>query len=60
MAKTVFFESGVDFSQLATPKFYVSLATFALMTFLIFKKKHPSMIICLSAVIGIIAGRYVM
>lgn len=60
MAKTVFFESGVDFSQLATPKFYVSLATFALMTFLIFKKKHPIMIICLSALIGIVAGRYVM
>ena len=38
--------------------FYISLFIFALMTFLIFrfKKLHPILIICLSAVIGIAAG----
>ena len=35
---------------------YISLATCAVMTFLAFKKVHPIIIICASAVIGIAAG----
>ena len=56
VGKTVFFPHGVSaqvFTQAAT---YVSLAIFALALVLAFKKKHPILIICLSAVIGIIAG----
>lgn len=36
--------------------FYISLAIFLLMTVLAFKKVHPILLICLSAVIGICAG----
>lgn len=56
MAKTVFFESGVDMAVFTTVRFYISAGIFAVMTVLIFKKVHPIIIICLSAVIGIIAG----
>ncbi len=53
---TVFIPNGwtVDvFSQLS---FYVSGSIFIVMTVLAFKKVHPIVIICLSAVIGIAAG----
>ena len=53
---TVFFPSEVSFSVLATPDFWVYLATFALCAVLAFKKKHPILIIVLSAVIGIAFG----
>ena len=53
---TVFFPQGVAISVFTTVSFYVSLATFALMTVLAFKKVHPIAIIGLSAVIGIVTG----
>ena len=55
---TVFCPQGVSLDIFRTEAFYVSLAIFALMTFLIFKFKkiHPILIICLSAIIGIAAG----
>lgn len=55
---TVFAPKGISLSIFKTEAFYISLAIFALMTFLIFrfKKLHPILIICLSAVIGIGAG----
>lgn len=56
IATTVFFSSGVSAAVLSAPETYVSLATFALMTVLAFKKAHPILIVCLSAVIGIAAG----
>lgn len=56
IGKTVFFESGVSFDVFMSAKFYVSLAIFAAMTYLAFKKKHPILIICISAVVGIISG----
>ncbi len=56
MAKTVFFENGEYLSKLTSPEFYISFLTFAVMTVLAFKKKHPILIICLSAVIGIASG----
>ena len=57
MVKTVFFPADViDVGVLATPDFWVYLATFALCAVLAFKKKHPILIIVLSAVIGIAFG----
>ncbi len=56
---TVFFPEAVKLSALATPDFGVYLATFALCAVLAFKKKHPILIIVLSAVIGIAFG-YIM
>lgn len=57
IGKTVFFANGMNFGVLGDIKFYVSLVTFAVMTFLFFKKKmHPIAIICISAIIGIVSG----
>ncbi len=39
-----------------SPEFYISVLTAAAMTILAFKKKHPILIIAISAGIGIIAG----
>lgn len=53
---TVFFPSGWTLGVFATPAFYVSAAVFAVMLVLAFKKVHPILIVCISAVIGIAAG----
>ena len=56
VGKTVFFHSGVSAAVFTGAEFYISLAVFALAMVLAFKKKHPILIICLSAAIGIAAG----
>ena len=56
IGKTVFFKNGVSFDIFSSVDFYISLGIFAVMTILAFKKVHPILIICFSAVIGIIAG----
>ncbi len=56
MAKTVFFESGISLSALNQPMTYVSLGTVVVMSVLAFKKAHPVLIICLSAIVGLLAG----
>lgn len=56
ISETVFFTNGITFDVFKTTEFYVSLAIVILMTTLAFKKIHPIIIICISAVIGIIAG----
>ena len=38
------------------PEFWVSVGTVIVMGILAFKKVHPIAIICMSAVIGIVAG----
>ncbi len=53
---TVFFPDGLGLSVFQTPSTYILLATAAVMTVLSFKKVHPIIIICISAVIGIAAG----
>ena len=53
---TVFFPAGMTLSVFSTVSFYVSAAIFALMLVLAFKKLHPILIVCLSAVLGIAAG----
>lgn len=53
---TVFFPAAVSLSVFTTPQFYISLVLFLIMTVLALKKVHPIIIICISAVVGIIAG----
>ena len=53
---TVFFPNGWTLAAFTQPSFYVSAAICAIMMVLAFKKVHPIVIICLSAVIGIAAG----
>lgn len=53
---TVFFPAGFMLSVLTDASFYVSLGIFIVMVILSFKKVHPIVIICLSAIIGIVAG----
>ena len=56
VVSTVFRLEEFALTIFTTASFYVSLGIFALMAVLAFKKVHPIVIICLSAVIGIITG----
>lgn len=60
VASTVFAPNGWSWSLLSAPEFYVSAGIFGLCTFLAFQKKHPILIICLSALLGIAAGFLIM
>ena len=51
-----FSAKGFQISVFSDVSFYINLAIFTLMTFLVFKKVHPIVIICISAVIGIVTG----
>ena len=53
---TVFFPAGISRGVFAGVSFYIYAAIFAVMLVLAFKKVHPIIIICLSAVIGIAVG----
>ena len=53
---TVFFPAGWTLAVFTTADFYVSAVIFAVMLVLAFKKIHPILLICLSAVLGIAAG----
>ena len=56
VATTVFAPMGWAWTLLTTPEFYVSAGIFGLSAILAFRKKHPILIICLSALLGIAAG----
>ena len=56
IGQTVFFPVGLSLSVLSTLSFWISVAVFAVMAVLAFRKVHPILIICVSAVIGIAAG----
>lgn len=56
VVQTVFVPNGFSVALFSEPTFYISFGIFAVMTLLAFKKVHPIIIICLSAVIGIITG----
>ncbi len=56
VGKTVLFASGISLSVFSTAVFWFSLALFAVMTYLAFKKMHPVAIISVSAVAGIVFG----
>ena len=53
---SVLFPSGISFSVFKSSDIYVSLVIFILGVVLAFKKIHPILIICLSAVLGILSG----
>lgn len=53
---TVFFPAGITLAVFAQVEFYIFAGIFALMLLLAFKKVHPIIIICLSAVLGIAVG----
>ncbi len=53
---TVFFPSGLTLNVFGDLSFYVSLVIFAVSVVMAFKKVHPIIIICLSAVAGIAVG----
>ena len=53
---TVFFPDGVSFGAFTQLKFYLAAAIAAVMAVLSFKKVHPIIIICISAVLGILFG----
>ena len=56
MALIVFVPNGFSVAIFTSVEFYISLALFAVMSVLAFKKVHPILIIVISAVVGIIAG----
>ena len=57
MVKTVFLSGGIENFSFSDVSIYISLAIFAVASFLVFKKKtHPIIVICISAAVGIIAG----
>ena len=53
---TVFFPAGLSLAVFSNVTFYIYAAIFAVMLLLAFKKVHPIIIICLSAVLGIVVG----
>lgn len=57
MAQTVFLpEGGFTAALFTQPSLYLSLAILIVCAVMAFKKVHPILIICLSAVVGIVAG----
>lgn len=56
VAAAVFFPAGLTLSVLTDGFFYVSLGVFLLSLFLVFKKVHPVLVICLSAAVGLLTG----
>lgn len=56
VGSTVFIPDGFSTAIFADKNFYVSLAIFLIAILCAFKKIHPILIICLSAVLGITSG----
>ncbi|MBQ7107825.1 MAG: chromate transporter [Clostridia bacterium] len=56
IAATVLFPNGISYSAFSGANIYISFVIFALMAVLAFKKVHPILIICMSAVIGVAVG----
>ncbi len=53
---TVFFPAGPTAAVFSNVSFYISVALFGAMLLLALKKVHPILIICISAVVGIVVG----
>ena len=53
VGETVFFANGISTSIFTKFEFWISLCLFGIMLVLAFKRVHPILIICLSAIVGI-------
>ena len=56
MGAAVLFPGGFSAAVFSTLSFWITIAIFIIMAVLAFKKVHPILLICLSAVLGIAAG----
>lgn len=56
IGETVFFPTGISASVFTNAAIYVSLGIFLVSAVLALKKVHPILVICLSAVLGIVSG----
>ena len=56
IGETVFFPAGISASVFTNAAVYVSLGIFLVSAVLALKKVHPILVICLSAVLGIVSG----
>ena len=56
MGSAVLFPCGITAAAFGTLSFWITAGIFAVMAVLAFKKVHPILLICLSAVLGIAAG----
>ena len=56
MGSAVLFPRGIGPAVFSEASFWVTVVIFALMAVLAFKKVHPILLVCLSAVLGIAAG----
>ena len=56
MGSAVLFPGGFTAAVFTTLSFWVTVVIFAVVAVLAFKKVHPILLICLSAVLGIAAG----
>lgn len=56
VAATVFIPSGLSIAIFKDTAVYISLVIFAIAVVLAFKKAHPILIICFSALLGILTG----
>ena len=56
MGAAVLFPGGLTTAVFSTLSFWITIAIFIIMAVLAFKKVHPILLICLSAVLGIAAG----
>lgn len=56
IAKTVFFPLGFSVAVFTTAAFWIAVAIFAVMLVLALKKVNPIILICISAVVGIVLG----
>ena len=56
IGETVFFPAGISASVFTNAAIYVSLGIFLVSAVLALKKVHPILVICLSAVLGIVSG----
>ncbi len=60
IGRTVFFSKGINATVFTDSSFYVMAIIFALSLFLALKKKSPILIICIAALLGIVAGYFIL
>ena len=56
VGKTVFFPQGVSLNNLSSPVCWISLGIFMTVVIAAFRRIHPIILICVSAIVGIVSG----